>query len=220
MVYEMRIVCSGRWTYDEAIEKPVDIVAFDFDWWHQLAVADGEDPGESQPVGPDGCLYYVRFRHAGERGESTWVDSAGYAVLEEAKHHTETRVPSPVVVRESLRRIAAACRSTRMPPMTDGALVVADPWWDLRAGGENEQQQRDSLADELRRELNTGHPLFGATFEVIASCGHCDDVLLRVGPQWAIVHLTWGIDESPPWPVTTLFDAELDVEDATATHEG
>jgi hypothetical protein len=104
--------------------------------------------------------------------------------------------------------------------MTDEVLVVTDPWWDLRGGGESEQWQREALTVELQRELRSGHPLFGAIFEVVASCGHCDDVLVRVESQWAMVHLSWASEESPPWPKTTFFDATTDAEEATAGHGG
>ena len=96
--YEVRIVCSGLWTYDGAVELPVDIVALEFDWWYELVAAeDGLQQDEKpKPVGPDGCLYYVRFRRGGEITESTWVDSGGFVSVEEAKQHAESRLPSAV----------------------------------------------------------------------------------------------------------------------------
>jgi hypothetical protein len=33
-------------------------------------------------------------------------------------------------------------------------LVLPDPWWDLRGGGELEQQQRDALTGELATEYS------------------------------------------------------------------
>jgi hypothetical protein len=102
--------------------------------------------------------------------------------------------------------------------MADDLVVVADPWWDLRGGGELEQRQRDALRAELQRELKETHPLFGTHVEVIATCQHCDDVLITSEAHWAIVHLTWAADETPPWPDTTFFDRAQEVEDAAATH--
>jgi hypothetical protein len=79
----VEVVRWGRCLYDNAVEKPVDIVSFDFDWWYELGKADGalEPDEEPQPVGPDGVLYYVRFTHAGQAATPTWVDSGGHATM-------------------------------------------------------------------------------------------------------------------------------------------
>lgn len=94
----MRIVRKGRWLYDGAVYRPVDIVALDRDWWYELAAADGTvEPGESPaPMGDSGFLYYVRFRRAGERRRSTWMDSPGHRTVEAAIADAEARVPSPI----------------------------------------------------------------------------------------------------------------------------
>jgi len=90
----MRIVRIGTWLYDGAVEKPVDIVALDYDWWFSLTEADGQlEEGESpQSLGPDGCLYYVRFQRALEPAEPTWVDSPGHATLAASLAKAETKV--------------------------------------------------------------------------------------------------------------------------------
>ncbi len=92
------IVRSGVWLYDGSVESPVDIVAFDFDWWHQLAVDDGtaEPDEQPQPVGPDGLLYYVRFKHAGQATTPTWVDSGGHTTVDQAMRTAETNAPSSI----------------------------------------------------------------------------------------------------------------------------
>jgi hypothetical protein len=94
----VKIVKSGVWRYDAVATQPVDIVALHYDWWYELAVADGSvDPGESAtPVGDDGVLYYVRFRRAGSRARPTWVDSIGHRTLDAAMADAESRVPSPI----------------------------------------------------------------------------------------------------------------------------
>ena len=92
------IVASGSWIYAEAVARPVDIIAVDYDFWHELARADGElEPGESaQPPDANGLLYYVRFRNAGEPVERAWPDSAGHDTIDAAKRTAETRVPGRI----------------------------------------------------------------------------------------------------------------------------
>ncbi|CCH16964.1 hypothetical protein [Micromonospora lupini] len=96
-------------------------------------------------------------------------------------------------------------------------LVLRDPWWDLRAPGDAEQQQTQAVSNELLREVSPGHPLYGLAVTVIARSEAHDDVLVKVGSRWALVHLTWsGQPETPPWPTCTIFGSATDVERATA----
>lgn len=94
----LKIVRTGRWLYDGTVEQPVDIVAFDHDWWYELAKADGtlEDGEVAKPLGRDGVLYYARFQRAGEDQEPTWVDSDGYKTCEEAMQAAQEKVASPI----------------------------------------------------------------------------------------------------------------------------
>jgi hypothetical protein len=86
-----------------------------------------------------------------------------------------------------------------MSPMTSEP-VLTDPWWDLRGGGDLEQQQRDALTRELATEPSSAHPLHDRARTVIARSGPNDDVLVALSSGgWAIVHLTWSRKvESPP----------------------
>jgi len=90
----LKIVLTGTWLYDGLVEKAVDIVALEYDWWHSLAEADGQlEEGETPlPLGPDGCLYYVRFQRALNPAESTWVDSYGHQTLSGAMAAAEDKV--------------------------------------------------------------------------------------------------------------------------------
>ncbi len=94
----LRIVRSGTWLYDEIAPLPVDIVGLDYDFWYGIGEADGhlERTEEPTPLPPSGFLYYVRFRHAGETAEPTWVDSLGHPTPEHAMADAEKRVPSPI----------------------------------------------------------------------------------------------------------------------------
>ena len=94
----MRIVKRGRWRHEGSVEMPVDIVAFEFDWWHEHARQDGTlEPGtEPVPLGDNGLLYYVRFRRAGERSEPTWVDSSGHETAAAAMADAQEQSPTPI----------------------------------------------------------------------------------------------------------------------------
>ena len=90
----LRIVAKGTWLYGGTVDTPVDVVALDYDWWHCLDEADAQlEPGqEPTPTGPDGCLYYVRFKWALELSEPTWPDSSGYPQLQDAMQYAESKV--------------------------------------------------------------------------------------------------------------------------------
>lgn len=92
------IVASGSWVYADTVERPVDIVGLDYDFWYELARADGQlEPGESpRSSDENGLLYYVRFRHAGEPVAGTWPDSGGHDTIDAAKHAAAGRVVGPI----------------------------------------------------------------------------------------------------------------------------
>jgi len=63
---------------------------------------------------------------------------------------------------------------------------------------------------ELHRETRSGHVLFGREAIAVGRRQDCDDTLFYLGeasPQFAVVHLTWRVEDSPRWPDTTLFDS-------------
>jgi hypothetical protein len=96
---QVRIVRAGRWVYDGIVDRPVDIVALEFDFWHEVGAADGTlgEGEEPTPLGADRALYYVRFRRAGDPGLPTWVDSRGFGTLAEALREAEAKAPSPII---------------------------------------------------------------------------------------------------------------------------
>jgi len=95
----LKIVQTGIWFYDDTVEMPVDVVGLDYDWWYELAKADGQlDDGEvPEALGSDGFLYYARFQRAGERNEPTWVDSYGHKTTEEAMKAAQEKVVDRIV---------------------------------------------------------------------------------------------------------------------------
>jgi hypothetical protein len=94
----VRIVKSGRWLYDSKVEKPVDIVGLDYDFWYEIARVDGNLEEGEEPVArdEDGLIYYVRFASAGDTTTPTWPDSVGYSTIAEAMASAESRCPSLV----------------------------------------------------------------------------------------------------------------------------
>ncbi|CAM4298926.1 MULTISPECIES: hypothetical protein [Alteromonadales] len=95
----LSIVESGIWFYANSIEKPVDIISLNYDWWFELAKADDQlEPDEKpEPLNQLGVLYYVRFKHATESDEPTWPDSVGCQTIEEAKKIAQSKSPSQIV---------------------------------------------------------------------------------------------------------------------------
>jgi hypothetical protein len=99
----LKVVETGIWSYDNMVEMPVDIVALDYDWWYELAKADGQLEDGEKPVDPgnDGFLYYARFQRAGEPDEPTWVDSDGHKTSAEAMKAAQIKVAGKIVWSDS-----------------------------------------------------------------------------------------------------------------------
>ena len=93
------ILRTGIWLYDGSIEKPVDIIGLDYDFWYELGKADELlEPGEEpEGLSPEGLLYYVRFRCAGDTTEPTSVDSPGRVTIEAAMRDAQDKVPKPIL---------------------------------------------------------------------------------------------------------------------------
>jgi hypothetical protein len=89
---------SGEDTNEQSVHVLTGI-ALTYDYWHETARADGDlaDLEQPQPLGPDGFLYYVRYRKADSTETPTWVDGGGFASLDEAVAAAENGVPSPVI---------------------------------------------------------------------------------------------------------------------------
>lgn len=112
------------------------------------------------------------------------------------------RVPSSASSTPWPRPQQRSC--TRAPSCSAALLVVATQITDLPHGWSPSKPPHQL---ELERELPRGHVLHGQTFEVVARCDRCDDVLVHVSvaetARWARVHLTWlGKTEwDTLWPV-------------------
>lgn len=80
-----------------------------------------------------------------------------------------------------------------------------------------------SLVDELRREVVSGHVLFGVPVRVLARRQDCDDILFQFldgTGRVAKVHLTWQQESDPSWPSTTVYpNIEEWAESMNTDHE-
>jgi hypothetical protein len=91
-----RVARSGTWLYDGSVPRPVHIVELDYDFWYEIAKADGMvEPGEKPDLNPQGLRYYVCFREV-PRQAPIWVDSPGHYSIGQACEHAQSKVPSPI----------------------------------------------------------------------------------------------------------------------------
>jgi hypothetical protein len=81
-------------------------------------------------------------------------------------------------------------------------LTWLEPWQPMAADA------RQPAESALRRELVSGHPLFGRTAHAIARRLDCDDVLfaLEASGELAVVHLTHGRNRTAESPPVMLFE--------------
>ncbi len=80
--------------------------------------------------------------------------------------------------------------------------------------------ERERLRLEALREIKPGHEIFGIDLSTIARCQGCDDTVFACEDgTFAIVHLTYQTNETPPWPDTTRFGSHLGLELAMDQHD-
>ena len=100
------------------------------------------------------------------------------------------------------------------------AFVFPERWADLRGHDLEAEQRRDLLRRELEQEVSKGHQLWQLNVTAVASCGHCDDVIYRLGDdRFAIVHLVWQGRQRAPWPSTDVLGTWAEVVDRVIAHE-
>lgn len=89
------IVASGSWLSGGSAESPVWIVRADFDFWYEVAAADGDlEPGEKPELNDEGASYYVVF--GPPRDGKFWPDGGGHRSVEEAQQAAEAKVPTAI----------------------------------------------------------------------------------------------------------------------------
>lgn len=96
-------MATGVWRYDDIAPTTVSVVMLDYDFWHEIAEADGEagpdeaGPDEAAELNDEGRLYYVRHRPGWREGEPFWPDSPGFRTRAEAIAAAESAVPARIV---------------------------------------------------------------------------------------------------------------------------
>ncbi len=87
---------SGTWLYDGSVETGVHIVSLSFDFWHDLAMADGlADPDEKPELNENDVAHYVFFGDP-PVALPVWPDSVGFLTIDEAIEAAQARVPSEI----------------------------------------------------------------------------------------------------------------------------
>jgi hypothetical protein len=93
-------------------------------------------------------------------------------------------------------------------------LVLVDPWKDLRGRLPEDADELASITSALMTAIQAGHVLSGADYVVVGRCYARDDVLLRLSDgRYALVHVTYGGPQRPPWPSTKFLADATAVED-------
>ncbi len=83
--------------------------------------------------------------------------------------------------------------------------MYIEPWFNII---EYPEGHADALSSELEQELASGHPLYGLEYTLLAKREDCDDILIQVGTDYFIVHLTWsGQGEALPFPLCQKFSS-------------
>jgi len=81
-----------------------------------------------------------------------------------------------------------------------------DPWWST---DEMDACFHETFLNQLKREVGTGHIMFGVPVRMIGRDGGSDDTLFEIldgSGRLALVHLTWAkTQERLPWPGTTIY---------------
>lgn len=78
-----------------------------------------------------------------------------------------------------------------------------DPWESLR---DEAHGRGGTFVRELRVELGPDHPWYREEVEAVAAFTRQDEVLFRVGGEYAIVHLTWAQRHDPSTRVRRFAD--------------
>ncbi|EAZ85664.1 hypothetical protein AB9L15_08240 [Lysinibacillus fusiformis] len=76
-----------------------------------------------------------------------------------------------------------------------------DPWWLISKG------MSESLNEELKKELSQQHILYGKEAIAVARREDNDDVIFWIEKmnKYAVVHLTYSIETSSEYPITSLY---------------
>jgi hypothetical protein len=91
----VEIVDEGVWFYGEAVWKPVWVFRANYDFWYEIALADGTtEPDEVPTLDEHGDAYYVAFRT--RPADGFWPDDGPYLSAARAKKAAGDRVPGAI----------------------------------------------------------------------------------------------------------------------------
>ena len=91
----IKVVAEGAWTYGGSTRKRVWIVEADYDFWYEVAAAEGAlEPAEQPDLNADGVTYYYAFEAPAEG--RFWPDGGGFKVRQDAQRAAEAHLPSAV----------------------------------------------------------------------------------------------------------------------------
>lgn len=95
-VNPLSVVARGTWLYAHTTPMPVAIVRLDYDYWYELAKADGHlEIGDVPVVNAEGHAYYVSYSNVRDGGTFR-PDSVTHLSHGDARADAQTRAPSPI----------------------------------------------------------------------------------------------------------------------------
>jgi hypothetical protein len=93
---KQELVLRGKWLYDNCVYQPVQIFVLDYDYYHEIAKADGQlEPGDEPYLNEKGEMYMIKWDDNPDFQAFGPIDSGGLT-LEEAKNKVEEQVSGVV----------------------------------------------------------------------------------------------------------------------------
>lgn len=143
----VEVVVVGEWRYADTQTRQVVVLRTNYDFWYEIAKADGKLESDEQPsLNADGFRYYLLYDTWPEGGQF-WPDGIGSLTEQDAKEAAEKMLPSPV------RWLAEL-------PTPPRPRLVADPqaWPETPTYRAHELARREQLKRQFRtqRDLDQG----------------------------------------------------------------
>ena len=85
-------VLRGKWLYDNSVYKPVQVFVIDYDYYYEIAKADGQlETGEEPVLNEAGEMYMIKWNDDPDFLSFGPIENGGLS-LEEAKEKVESKV--------------------------------------------------------------------------------------------------------------------------------
>lgn len=89
---KQQLVLRGKWLYDNSVYQPVQIFVIDYDYYYELAKADGQlESGEEPELNEKGEMYLIKWGGSSDFHSYGTVEYGGFT-LEEAKSKVDEKV--------------------------------------------------------------------------------------------------------------------------------